>query len=101
MNTDTVVVYVIGELNVLLPNAFSPNGDGVNDYYYPAVSGSGDLEYYAIYNRWGEILFENSAPNTADGSNGWDGTWNGKEAEVGSYVVIARAKSRLMMQCNL
>ncbi len=92
VNTDTVVVYVIGELNVLLPNAFSPNGDGVNDYYYPAVSGSGDLEYYAIYNRWGEILFENSAPNTADGSNGWDGTWNGKEAEVGSYVVIARAK---------
>ena len=92
VNSDTVLVNVIGELKVLLPNAFSPNGDGVNDYYYPAVSGSGDLEYYAIYNRWGEMIFENTAPNTANASNGWDGTWNGTEAEVGSYVVIARAK---------
>lgn len=93
VNSDTVIVHVIGELKVLLPNAFTPNGDGVNDYYYPAVSGSGDLEYYAIYNRWGELMFENTAPNTADGSNGWNGKMpDGTDAEVGSYVVIARAK---------
>ncbi|MFN3939162.1 MAG: gliding motility-associated C-terminal domain-containing protein [Chitinophagales bacterium] len=95
VNSDTVIVYVIGELTVLLPNAFSPNGDGINDYYYPAVSGSGDLDYYAIYNRWGEMIFENTAPNTADASNGWNGEWNGKQAEVGAYVVIARAKTSL------
>lgn len=96
VNTDTVIVFVIGELKVLLPNAFTPNGDGINDYYYPAVSGSGDLEYYAIYNRWGELMFRNTAPNTADGSNGWNGkSPGGVDAEVGSYVVIARARKSL------
>ena len=90
VSTDTVQVNAIGELVVGLPTAFSPNGDGYNDFYAPVLDGSGDLEYFAIYNRWGQLVFES---NTA--TLGWDGMFNGKEAELGSYVVYARARTSL------
>ena len=90
VSTDTVQVNAIGELVVGLPTAFSPNGDGYNDFYAPVLDGSGDLEYFSIYNRWGQLVFES---NTA--TLGWDGMFNGKEAELGSYVVYARARTSL------
>ena len=90
VNFDTVKVNAIGELVVGLPTAFSPNGDGINDTYAPVVDGSGDLNYFAIYNRWGELVFESSSA-----FDGWDGQYNGKEADLGTYVVIARANTSL------
>ncbi len=63
-----------------IPNAFSPNGDGVNDYFQ--IFGIGIKEAkFTIYNRWGGQVF------TGEGINAtWDGTYNGKQAEVGTYV---------------
>lgn len=90
VNADTVQVNAIGELVVGLPTAFSPNGDGINDTYAPVVDGSGDLNYFAIFNRWGELVFE-----SASAFDGWDGMHNGNEADMGTYVVIARANTSL------
>ncbi|MEO7311348.1 MAG: gliding motility-associated C-terminal domain-containing protein [Chitinophagaceae bacterium] len=63
------------------PNAFTPNKDGKNEVF--KVLNLKDLqEYYlAIYNRWGQKIFE-----TSDYTSGWDGTVNGKAAEIGAYV---------------
>lgn len=58
--------------NIFFPNAFSPNGDGNNDILY--VRGNAISEvYFAIYNRWGEKVFESNSKDV-----GWDGTFNGE-----------------------
>ncbi|MEM1120657.1 MAG: PKD domain-containing protein, partial [Bacteroidota bacterium] len=68
-----------GEPNIFFPNAFSPNGDGANDVLF--VRGSGlDEVYFAVYNRWGEQVFESNSQDI-----GWDGTFNGEMVETDVY----------------
>ena len=86
IDVDTIIIYVVGE--IALPTAFSPNEDGINDVWAPIYSGSGEIEVYSIYNRWGQEVY------TGNGSTpGWDGTWNGKEQEMGTYTVLIRGVS--------
>lgn len=68
-----------GEPFVYIPNAFSPNGDGNNDVLYVRSHILTDF-YFAIYNRWGEKVFE-----TTQQSVGWDGTYKGKPCQQGVY----------------
>jgi gliding motility-associated-like protein len=63
-----------------LPGAFSPNGDGNNDVLF-VYGGQIERISIAIYNRWGELVWE-----TNDETEGWDGTYEGKEAIAGVYV---------------
>lgn len=72
---------------VYFPLAFSPNSDGHNDYFHE-LGGIGVTGiYYAVYNRWGELIFETDELQ----SKGWDGTYKGKDCEVGVYVWRADA----------
>lgn len=75
---------VIIEDDFIIPNVFSPNGDGFNDnFVIKGLYGSGNILY--VYNRWGKKIYENS-----DYKNEWDGTYNGKPLSDGTffYVVI-------------
>jgi gliding motility-associated-like protein len=92
-NIDSVTIYVIGIYSVDLPTAFSPNGDGFNDTYFPLITGYGDLDHYTIYNRWGEVVFESD-----DTSIGWDGTYKNKEQVVGTYVVVVYSTVQSQVQ---
>lgn len=66
---------------LVMPNAFTPNGDGVNDYFFPRFINIESLEFWVL-NKWGETIYY-----TNDlGENGWDGTVNGKEVPAGNYV---------------
>ncbi|HEY0976956.1 MAG TPA: T9SS type B sorting domain-containing protein, partial [Flavobacteriales bacterium] len=66
---------------VHLPNAFTPDGDGVNDLYLPLVTGE-FLEFsFMIFDRWGQLVFNASSP-----SMGWDGHYNGQEAPMDVYT---------------
>jgi gliding motility-associated-like protein len=94
-NEDTVTIYVnpyrCGESEIFIPNAFTPNGDGENDRM--RVRGE-DIKalYFAIYNRWGQVVFESSdATMTHDVTKGWDGTFKGKELSPDVYVYYLRA----------
>jgi gliding motility-associated-like protein len=81
----TAYIEVYDKPILFIPNAFSPNGDGVNDVFF--VSGSGFKEFYlAIFNRWGEKVFE-----AEDQRSGWNGTHNGKEMEQAVYVYYVKA----------
>ena len=63
-------------------NAFSPNGDGINDRFRFITFGDEEILLMEIYNRWGEKIYA-----TTSLENGWDGTdGNGVEQEVGAYV---------------
>jgi len=84
---DTIRVEVIYTNEVLMPNAFTPNGDNVNDLFQGIAF---NLTSYnmVIYNRWGELVYET---NNADYYSGWDGTYQGKEQGVGTYVYYVDA----------
>lgn len=86
---DTAVIYITILDNVLIPNVFSPNGDGINDVF--RILGGGFEEFkLSIYNRWGELMFETDNVNI-----GWDGrTSAGLEASPGTYYFILVAKSK-------
>lgn len=90
VNSDTVIINAKGEITIDFPNAFSPNGDGLNDTYYPIIQGSGVLINYQIFNRWGEMVYEG-----VPGTSGWDGTFNGSESAVGSYAITINAATSL------
>ncbi|MCS6992073.1 MAG: gliding motility-associated C-terminal domain-containing protein [Chitinophagales bacterium] len=73
--------------DIFFPTAFSPDNNGVNDFFHE-LGGLGIVSlYYAVYNRWGELLFETNNPN----DRGWDGTYKGQPCEVGVYVWKATA----------
>jgi len=67
---------------ILVPNAFSPNHDGLNDYFRPSFPGDCAVKSYRlqIFNRWGQLIYSGY---NSDG--GWDGTYNGHPADAGTY----------------
>ncbi len=64
-----------------VPNGFTPNGDGINDYLYPLNAWNVTGLEFSVYNRIGQLVFE-----TRDPARKWDGTINGKPQPPGSYV---------------
>ena len=77
--TITVIPPVYG-----FPNAFAPNGSGDNTKFIPVVEGNIVLQKFQIFNRWGQVVYENT-----DLAAGWDGTINGEDAPQDTYVYAA------------
>jgi large repetitive protein len=66
---------------LVMPNAFTPNGDGLNDYFFPRFVNIESLEFWVL-NKWGETIYYTDDLE----ANGWDGTVGGKDAPPGNYV---------------
>jgi gliding motility-associated-like protein len=79
------VVNVILPGTLFIPNTFTPNGDGYNDVFGAWGKDLSDLELW-IYNRWGELIW-----STAQLSGRWDGTVDGKESPIDTYVWKVKA----------
>ncbi len=76
---------------VFMPNAFTPNGDGLNDRFRPESAGDNILiRRFEIYNRWGQLVWMGQGRNAADG---WDGTFGGRPAELGTYFYTIEAEA--------
>lgn len=86
--TDNVKINVFKSPGVLVPTGFTPNHDGLNDVLRPRYNGIKRLDYFAIYDRWGQIIFK-----TNDMTKGWDGSFNGRELGTGVFVWIANAEA--------
>ncbi len=82
--TDSVRIKVIMQ-DVFVPNAFSPNGDGNNDFFKVIARKLIQVQEFNIYNRWGQVVF-----STKDISRGWDGTFKGVPQDVGTYYYMMR-----------
>lgn len=80
-NTDDVFVKVYKGPTYYVPNAFSPNNDGLNDIFRVTPVGITSTAYFMVYNRYGELVFKTDKPQ-----QGWNGTYRGKQAIAGSYV---------------
>lgn len=79
---------VTGDISVLeFPNAFSPNGDGVNDVYKAKSTYRNITSFHAyILNRWGQKIYD-----WRDPAGGWDGTYRGKQVADGVYFLYCKA----------
>lgn len=87
----------ISESKLEMPNAFSPNGDGINDVYKAKSGYQSLVEFHAyIFNRWGQKLFEWTNP-----ADGWDGTFHGKDVKDGVYYVLVKAKGADGIKYNI
>jgi gliding motility-associated-like protein len=82
---DTQLVQIKGKKGIYVPRGFTPNGDGNNDRLYPILVGIKQLNYFKIYNRWGNLLFETTSGKPEDG---WDGTFKGKKQPVETYTWV-------------
>lgn len=83
----TITVSIANSL-LEMPNAFSPNGDGINDIYKAKSNHSSIIEFHAyIFNRWGQKIYD-----WTDIDGGWDGTWHGKQVKDGTYYVLVKAR---------
>lgn len=82
--TDEIVVNK--DCYIDIPNSFTPNNDGVNDYFFPRQFLSSGVTGFTmkVFNRWGEVIFETN--NTS--GRGWDGKFNGKDQPEGVYIYL-------------
>jgi len=78
--TDVQIV-ILYDFNIGIPNAFTPNNDGLNDEFKIITNAILDKFQMQIFNRWGQLIFE-----TSDQNKGWDGTYNNNKVQTGSYV---------------
>lgn len=81
IGTSSVLVKVYKGTTYYIPNAFTPNGDGLNDVFRAIAPGIQQTEYFRIFNRWGKLMFE-----TRDARHGWDGTYLSVMQPTAVYV---------------
>lgn len=79
---------------VYAPNIFSPNEDGINDFFilFGDPEDFSQIELLQIYDRWGGLMFEDRALDLNNEQQGWDGTWRGKKMPPGVYTWLAEIK---------
>ena len=72
--------------SIFVPNAFTPNVDGLNETLKPTLAGMERLEYFRVFNRYGELVFTTTNPY-----QGWNGIWKGQKQASGHYVWMVQA----------
>jgi gliding motility-associated-like protein len=77
---DSVFIMTQPCCTVFFPDAFTPNGDGKNDFFRAITRGNHDVALFVVVDRWGKKVFE-----SRNSKIGWDGTFNGVPLEIGTY----------------
>lgn len=86
---DSINVWVVSQPSLFIPSAFTPNGDGRNDLLRPTSVGYRAYKYFRVFNRFGEMVYE-----TKRIGDGWDGTYKGTRADIGTYFWLLSAEDK-------
>jgi gliding motility-associated-like protein len=78
--------FIVGP-DIYIPTGFSPNGDGLNDIFRPLPVGIVQMDFFRVFDRWGKMMYANT-----EYLKGWDGTFNGHPAAIGTYVWVVQGK---------
>ena len=94
VTSDSVFIEVVKTRKVYIPNTFSPNFDGINDYFTvfgdePNVQA---IESLRVYDRWGGLVFESENVLPGSESTGWDGRVGGALLPNGVYTYLAQVR---------
>ncbi len=85
VETDTSYIYIIGITDPSFADAFTPNGDNINDRFFPVnLDPNATITTFKVYNRWGQEVYSYA------NDDGWDGVWNGQDQpeDVYSYYIV-------------
>ena len=85
LDTLSKQIDIVYSCHIAVPTAFTPNGDGINDYLYPLNAYKADNLSFSVYNRLGQLIFK-----TNDRTKKWDGTYNGQPQQPGTFVWMLR-----------
>ncbi|MEO1625270.1 MAG: T9SS type B sorting domain-containing protein [Bacteroidota bacterium] len=91
IGSEEILVEIDKNRNVYIPNIFTPNNDGRNDVFKPFIGvGVTQVNYFRIFDRWGELMYqtESFVPNNSIDTDGWNGTFKGKQMNPGVYVYL-------------
>jgi gliding motility-associated-like protein len=88
--SDTITKYIVVEagINVFIPDAFTPNGDGFNNVFKPVYENVVSTEF-SVLDRWGEIMFK-----TFSLDEGWDGRYKGQAVPDGVFAYLVKVKGK-------
>ena len=86
ITTDTQFVKIVSHVDIYVPTAFTPDGDGKNDILRPMLRGVKDLHYFKVFNRFGQLLFQTNRE-----WEGWDGRINGNPQQTQTVVWVVEA----------
>jgi gliding motility-associated-like protein len=93
---DTINVWVVNQSAIFVPSAFSPNGDGRNDVLRPIGIGYSKVNFFRVFNRWGQGVFYGTHFN-----EGWDGSFQAHTADVGTYYWVLSVTDRFGQEMQL
>ena len=80
----SILIKRFAESTIYIPSGFTPDKDGKNDFLTVVPVGIKSFKYFAVYNRWGEMIYKST-----NASKGWDGTVRGLAQATGTFVVLA------------
>jgi gliding motility-associated-like protein len=86
---DSIKVWVVNQSAIFVPSAFSPNGDGLNETLRPIGIGYRNMNFFRVYNRWGQQVFYTTKFN-----EGWNGIFNGTVQDIGTYFWVLSMNNR-------
>ena len=85
-NEQDIRINAVKDFRVFIPSAFTPNGDGKNDVLVFNSNWVSKVNYFRIFDRWGQLVFEANEFEPNNENHGWDGRFNGEDLNGGSYV---------------
>ena len=89
MASDSLNVLVVPCTKVYIPNAFSPNGDNINDVFTAFGSDCATgIKSMRIFNRWGSLVYRVNDADLGSPTQGWNGLYQGKALPMGVYVYV-------------
>jgi gliding motility-associated-like protein len=93
-SVEVTVTVIPPKGNVFVPNAFSPNGDGINDVLlvFADEKEVREVTSFRVFTRWGEAVFEGFGLQPNEPTHGWDGTHRGKDVDMGTFVWYAEVE---------
>ena len=83
---DSIIKYVYPAYYCYIPNAFTPDKDGLNDFFIPVIYGGKEITF-TIFNRWGEVIFKTNQLN-----EGWNGTYQNQICQQDVYTYTLEVK---------
>jgi len=86
VSIDSIFVRSIVDKDVYIPNIFSPDGDGFNDVFYLGGSTTLEASQLSVYDKWGNLIFINEKTEDITSDTGWDGTYQDRPVEIGTYT---------------
>jgi gliding motility-associated-like protein len=81
--TASIKIKVFASADIFVPTAFTPNGDGLNDFLRPIPVGIVQFKYFSVFNRYGQMVYTTTNP-----AKGWDGNLSGAKQNQATYVWI-------------